>query len=555
MQKSKKNSKSVYLSSRKSESRTLFYAVFNLWNPEKNAQDKKQVYLGSLNRGVYHFNAKALDHSDLFMGTPHELSYLSWRQEQYLSNGTSKAREPVEIKRAGVSLLLNHIADEISLNSTLEAVFGLENAQKILSLAYFSLSFPQDPLSLITAWSVDRKLPWSETITTETIHQLFGEMDPIAINLFLDKWLQTSPRENRLPFTISPRTSFSKDCVDIMYDTQSETSFSNFRMLVIVDQKSLIPLWFRQLPKTNSEIETVSETVSMIEQLDGTPSRMVFDRNFASAETIDWLCEHGIKFTMDVPLWKFPAIREQIRQAKAAQAFTLPENTLEPFQGFEWLPTQAVSHFKQQKGHRVHTHIYYTHFFKEQANDLLRENIFRIKQALEKGKKISAEDQELAAVCIKEQEIPGFGKNYVLNNAGLKKLMDDETGFYSIVTSQFKDPFEALIACELRYAIENFFNNLKNEEDCHRLSVYSGHNFQARLFIQFISQILRSRLRYHMNKRTGKFAWGHTVTGVLWDVDSLQQVTSENGSILYKKPSDLQRDIFKFFDIPISSVD
>ena len=47
----------TYLSKRKRNDHSInFYAVTNIWNPEKKRQDKKQVFIGTFLNGHCRFN-------------------------------------------------------------------------------------------------------------------------------------------------------------------------------------------------------------------------------------------------------------------------------------------------------------------------------------------------------------------------------------------------------------------------------------------------------------------------------------------------------------------
>ena len=60
----------TYLSKRKRNDHSLnFYAVTNIWNPEKKRQDKKQVFIGTFLNGHCRFNEKAIEYADLFKST------------------------------------------------------------------------------------------------------------------------------------------------------------------------------------------------------------------------------------------------------------------------------------------------------------------------------------------------------------------------------------------------------------------------------------------------------------------------------------------------------
>ena len=130
-------------------------------------------------------------------------------------------------------------------------------------------------------------------------------------------------------------------------------------------------------------------------------------------------------------------------------------------------------------------------------------------------------------------------------------LLDEDNGYFAILSSQFKDPAEAMIACELRYTTENFFSDLQNDEDCYRLDVYTPHNLYVRVFIQFIAQILRSYLRRVINQNHEKLPWGQPAHAVLWEIDSLQQVETVDGRHFYRDATPMQEQILDMFGIDI----
>ena len=67
----------TYLSKRKRNDHSLnFYAVTNIWNPEKKRQDKKQVFIGTFLNGHCRFNEKAIEYADLFKSTEGKTAFL-----------------------------------------------------------------------------------------------------------------------------------------------------------------------------------------------------------------------------------------------------------------------------------------------------------------------------------------------------------------------------------------------------------------------------------------------------------------------------------------------
>ena len=169
--------KGTYLSERKSGARLNFYAVTNSWDRVGKKQSKTQIFLGSLSGGKYRFNERAWDYFFLFVQTPHELAYLRWRENKLLQENDFPPDASIRsVKRAGISLILNHAAREMPLWDMLEHVFGEKNARDLLSLAYFALMMSPFPLAKICVWSESRELPSESPVTIEEIRRLFREV-------------------------------------------------------------------------------------------------------------------------------------------------------------------------------------------------------------------------------------------------------------------------------------------------------------------------------------------------------------------------------------------
>lgn len=545
-----------YLSERKNGERLHFYAVANVWDSSEKKQKKHQCFLGSFADGVYHFNEHASDFYELFIGTPHELGYLLWRQQWLLDKkNDSESTYTHRVKRAGISLLLDHVARDIPLWDTLVHVFGEEKTRKLLSLAYYALAMSPLPLAKSCVWSENRVLPCGCPITVEIIKDLFEELSEHSIKRFLSLWLEISPRENRLPFTITPKACVGKCVTDVMHGIRRDSvRLPELRLLLVMDERTLQPLWFEVLPWVESEKGTVTETLAAISKLDGTPERMVFDRSFASEENLTELCHRGVKFTADLPVWNFDEVQKLLKQAREEGTFEKKGCVTASFRRYDvWMHTKAVTYPKTIAKRRVHVHLYYSRYYRERARRVLKSELIRIQKALDTQLPLSASDMQLVKRCFDEKMTDENEILFVQHALNSKELLDENDGYFAVASSQFKDPFEAMLACDLRYTTETFFSDMENDEDCHRLNVYTPHNLYVRIFIQFLAQILRSHLRLCMNVREAEFTWGQPAAAVLWEVDSLQQIDVGKGRKFYKKLTPIQRKILDLFRISTTS--
>lgn len=544
--------KGTYLSERKSGARLNFYAVTNSWDRVEKKQSKTQIFLGSLSGEKYRFNERAQDYFFLFVQTPHELAYLRWREHKLLQENFFPPDASIRsVKRAGVSLILNHAAREMPLWDMLKHVFGEKNARGLLSLAYFALMMSPFPLAKICVWSESRELPSDSPVTIEEIRRLFREVSSKAIAQFLSLWLATSPRENRLPFTMMPKARIGKGVSDVMHGLRRDSlRLPEIRILLIMDDKTLLPLWFGMLPWVETEKASVAQTLAVLARLDGTPQRLVFDRSFAMEENFRQFFSRGVKFTVDVPFWKFPKLQETLDKAKKLLADENEWKSLPPLLRYDvWIQLRAFSYFESFSKHRAHTHLYHVGYSDECKDRLIQETRHRIRQAKKSG--LPPDDEDLLLSDLFRQGSRTFESGTCPSQVTPGSLLDEDNGYFAILSSQFKDPTEAMIACELRYTTENFFSDLQNDEDCYRLDVYTPHNLYVRVFVQFVAQILRSYLRWVINQNQEKLSWGQPAHAVLWEIDSLQKVETVDGRRFYRDATPMQEQILDMFGINI----
>lgn len=553
----------TYLSKRKRNDHSInFYAVTNIWNPEKKRQDKKQIFIGTFLNGHCRFNEKAIEYADLFKSTEYEHAYWLWREsrEAEQKRDSLVRQESIvdaEIKNAGLDLLLSHVVQDLKLDRLLERVFGESLAQRILSLAYYCAFDGRQPLSRMSVWFEDQLLPWEHGFSLGMIEKTLVEIAASDILKFQQAWMKQFAREDRLSLDITSVSSYSQNSIpDVSrgYNRDRE-NLPQINLLMLVSQRSRLPLWFEQLPGAIADITTIKDTIRLLKELDDTPRSIVFDRGFADQDNIKCLMDNHIKFTMGIPLWRFQDVRDEIDQARQEKLFNAPSSTLSLFEPDSVYQTQGITKLKKINGHRVYLHLYYTDFYHSQTNLLLMQDLVRIEQMLKSGQELkSASDIELAKKCFTVKKTPVRGIQVKENLEAIEQLRNSDSGYFAIFSTEFKDAEQAMFAYKLRDGIEKRFDDLKNEEDMHRIRVHSTHNLQSRLFIQFIAQILRCYILSKLQSvEVGQLSKVQSVTDLLWNVASLRRVHVEGHRPFYKRPTKTQREIFTLFGIPMDT--
>ncbi|WP_419177951.1 IS1634 family transposase, partial [Chlorobium limicola] len=135
------------------------------------------------------------------------------------------------------------------------------------------------------------------------------------------------------------------------------------------------------------------------------------------------------------------------------------------------------------------------------------------------------------------------------NTEAINRHISRYAGFQALLSSDIKDPVEALRVYRNKDSVEKCFDDLKNTLDMKRLKMHSSATVDGRLFIQFIALILISALRKQM--RDSGLIEQYTVRELLREMETLTRVTysGKYGHILTQltKP---QRQILTALNIP-----
>jgi hypothetical protein len=552
----------TYLASRKRPNYPnviRFYAITLFWDKETKTQKQKQEYLGSTNGVDYNFHERAQNFADLFKGTPHERAYWNWRGLQQANDNNEAVYSEQDVVNceclcAGIDLVLGTVASRLKLNDFLADCFGTALADKILSLAYYCASQDCSPLYKASIWSRDQVLPCRESLSEFNIAGILNTIHPNQILSFLSGWVKTVEPKDRYSLDITSVSSYSTRNYDVMYGyNRDREKLPQINLLMIVSQTSKLPIWYEQLPGAISDPTTIKDTVKLLSQAAHSPLKIVVDRGFASWENISCLMKNKFKFTMGIPLSRFTRFRDMAKEAYKNNEFCDPRSTLNLFDAHDSYQTQATTRSVSIDGHRAYLHLYYTDYYKNHQVEALMSTLKSLEKKLSLEEKIKDPAlEELAQLCFDVKKTPVRGVRVTPKLEQISELRNVDAGYFAILSTQFKNPNDALIAYKLRDGVEKRFDDLKNDADLKRLRMHSCHTRQSRLFVQFIAEILRCYLLNEIQSNGEMPKYVKTVTGLLDEVASIRRVSIGNHRKFYKRPTKHQLQIMQALGVRLN---
>lgn len=548
-----------HLSERNRGDTIYLYACRDWTDPQTHKRCKEQYSLGCVKNGICHFNDKATKFAEVFVGSKYENQYWQWRTLRSAQDTKETIYSMTEVveaedRNAGLFLLCEAQVKRLNMKPLLYKIFGEERMKLMLSVVYFLARGGRDPLYSVANWSRDQFLPIGRNITEGDVAGLLDEITRSEILTFLISWIKRFPREERMSLDITSISSYSRQIPEVTWGyNRDNEDLPQINLLMIVSQKSRLPAWITELPGAISDVTTLKDVFQTLKNADDAPRNIVFDRGFASRENISAMLKLRVKFTMGVPLRIWTTLLEEAKQIYQNHEFFHPDAILEGVD-YNGCPVHAVTRLKNIDGHRVYDHFFYTDRLAKIDRQELSKLLKDLTARLRNGEEITDPlEQQIVDICFIVKTTPVRGLTVKVKTNAIALLRQQESGFFVIKSNKFKSAADAFDAYRLRDGVEKRFDDLKNQEDMKRLRVHDGHNMSARIFLQFLAQILRCDALGKIQQPDTTIPTVKTVSDLYFMIEPIRRIRVGNHRPFYKRPTKAQMAALDVFDVSTDS--
>ena len=451
-------------------------------------------------------------------------------------------KQQCSIKDIGVSLLLNHVANETGLTGVLHEIFT-DDWKQILTCAYYLLSEGR-ALSRIEQWSEANDTPYGDVITSQRASELLARLTGGKQMDFFIKWVAYNRNGEYYAMDITSVSSYS-DLIDFVRygHNRDNEKLPQVNLLMVNGETSHMPLYFRAMPGSIKDVSTLVETLDTLDIIDVARLHLVMDKGFYSDANIDAMYENHIRFLVGVPFTAGYA-RDAVQIARTKGIYSqenyrmvLDEEIYIRSDHFNW------------KGHRCYVHVYYDSFKAEMENRKFDRILYECFHELELGKETEMH-KPYYTKFFHIKITPRRGRHVVYDQAAIDEHRRNTTGWFVMITNDVKDPVKALEIYRMKDSIEKAFDDLKNDLDCKRLRIHSTAAMEGRLFIQFIALILAAKIKLTMNAN-GWFK-NYDMQQVIDGMKSLREVNMVTSrKRIISTPTALQVKIIQLFGIAV----
>lgn len=442
------------------------------------------------------------------------------------------------IRSCGIYHICNEIFKKLGIHSILKKYFP-ESTSAIETVAQYMLS-EGNVMYYLEDYADTHKIFSDGNINSAQSSRLFSSIREEEILLFFREWMKHKKSKEYIAYDVTSISSYSHNMKELEWGyNRDKEQLPQINIGMYYGEESRLPLYYRIYPGSISDKAHLKYMVADNEFINARKTRFVMDRGFYSADNMKYLTENGYRFIIALPgsLKYCSTLIEQHREKIVNHSeFLLGKD----------LPYGLATEINEL-GFRMKVHIYYDPHKAVQESEAFYQHL-------------EAQENDLRNMHEPPDKKWGYNKYFYINRSkdgGLgfmrnHSAIDEKLrkcGFFLIAETDFeKTTAEILQIYRQRDTIEKSFDQLKNELDMKRLYLHGSDALRGKLFVAFISLIVRS---YMMNCLSDYMhANKYTFKKILLELDKITclDIPSQKNSL--RQPlSKTQREIFNLLDI------
>lgn len=446
----------------------------------------------------------------------------------------------------GVNLAFEGIIEKLGITRLLKTYFP-DNYKEILTIAQYILS-EGNVMYYLDDYTESHKSVLNGRINSAKSSRIFNSLRQEDILLFFRSWMKQKRSDEYVAYDVTSVSSYSKNISELEWGyNRDKEKLPQLNIGMYYGEESGLPLYYRVYPGSISDKTHLKYMVDDNEFINGKRTNFVMDRGFYSAENLIYLVDNGYRFVIALP----NSLKYCSDLIKKHRTEIVNRSSCMLGKGMPYGKAYEIN----ELGFRMKVHLYYDPDKALQDSEALYELLERqendLKNMEEPPDKKLKYDRYFYINRSKNGKL-GFIRNHKAIDEQLEKC-----GFFVIAETDFKKTTaEILNIYRRRDVIEKSFDNLKNELDMKRLRTHSSETVQGKIFVTFISLIVRS----YMLKALSEYMQetGCTFRKILLELDKIKSLAlNTNAKAKLLNPlTKTQRDIFIALDLqlPVSFV-
>lgn len=399
--------------------------------------------------------------------------------ESYLTHYT-----PSSIRNYGSYYLLYKICSNIGLLDVIKSVFP-KNWDKIITIAMYNIC-EGDAMYYIDDYCDENYCMNDSYVTSPETSIIFSKIQDEDIKEFFKIWSKKRQENECVAYDITSISSYSKSIslLDFGYN-RDEEDLPQINLGMFYGMTSKLPLLYDIYNGAINDKTHFESMLTYANSYDIKNVSLVMDRGFYKTDNLSYLYKHQIPFIMGISLsikqvqTKIDELKTQITSSK----YILKDEL-----------TSGISSDITIDKNPYKLNLYYNKYKTADEASMIMKRINALYNELKEGMIITTtskyEKYFKLEIEKESNKLISFEKDYDKIDKELSYA-----GYYAIVSSRMDYNTEDMLTIYRRKdRIEKTFDNLKNYIDCNRLRVHYDETAKGKIFVMFLSLIIKSVL-------------------------------------------------------------
>ena len=435
-----------------------------------------------------------VDPEDPTRMTPNENFLKYFPDAETPKEDTRDSRSPY--LNIGTYVVLHELIRECELEKMLRSCMDERDAGFLLDLACYSIVTENNAGQYYPDYAYSHPLftPDMKICSDSRVSEFFHTLKPEQTVGFLNKWNASRNKRQRIYISYD---STNKGCqagdIDMAEygKAKVDEGVPIFNYSVTYDVKNREPLFYELYP---GSINDVSQLTCMVDKAHGYGYRnigFILDRGYFSRKNLAYMEQNGYAFLIMVK-----GMKDFISDIVLRKQGSFENRRAKYIERFDVYGTSSEQYLYEGDEKERCIHIYYSDGRAYGEKQEIKQKIQRYKAYLRKciGKGCEDPGPEIRKYFYLNYEEDGKTLKLAEENTDVIERELSLAGYFAIVSSDNMTAREALELYKGRDASEKLFRSDKSYLGNKSMRVYSDDALSAKVFVQFIALILRSRI-------------------------------------------------------------
>lgn len=436
------------------------------------------------------------------------------------------------IRNFGDFFLVESIIRDFMLDKVLRNVFPGQADEIVLMAVYMALE--GNVLYYCDDWCEETLTGRSELLTSQTCSRILKTITEEKRMEFFSAWVNAREQHEYLAYDVTSVSSYGtgNENIEYGYNRDGET-LPQINLGMYYGESSMLPIYYCIYPGSINDKSHLKYMMADNERLGISKVKFVMDRGFFSKDNVKFMAAQGYPFILAIP-----------NHLKLAQELIDKHGDTVKSSRYhiEKTGVKAIALENSDYDIRTSIHLFYS---AEKAADEDRAFLHKLEvweQSLLKGEDPQGADKYFVITYYAKDGTRKIERNYDIIDKNTRRM-----GYFLIMTTDFrKTSGEILNIYRMKDVVEKCFDNLKNNIEMKRLRAHSTETTDGKMFVAFISLILRSHLQnilkdYIMTNNL-------SIDKILRELRKIKVVKTSSGLLLHNPLTKKQRDILAAFN-------